>query len=238
MSFCYFVLFSHPQDPTLRLAPAQAAALRSCLAALPGLRKAHFYTPAEARDRFTDDGAPPVFGLQLYFDTLQALGSAVCSGGAFHSLVQQGGLSSLDAAKAEQQAMLLRPYDVPEPKPASATATSFLVWYPGPADDLQAWLGAYLRGHAPLLRQFPGLRELEILSRVDWIDQLPWPRVQHMQRNRVMFDSPEALTEALFSPVREALRDDSATAPRYSGGNRHYPMLTEVVAGPASATAR
>lgn len=234
MSFCHFALFSNPADPDLRLARDQAEALRRCLAALPGLTKAHLYSPADSRDQFNDDGAPPVFGLQLFFDTLEALESALRTGGGLHDLVTTGGLSSLDGTKSAQQAMYLRGFAVPEPKPVSPTATSYLVWYPGPADDLQEWLAAYIERHGPIMAKFPGLRELEILSRVDWIDEMPWTRVHHMQRNRVMFDSPEALTAALFSPVRLELREDRQSFPEFTGGNRHYPMLTEVVTGPAA----
>jgi hypothetical protein len=50
-----------------------------------------------------------------------------------------------------------------------------------------------------------------------------------MQRNRVMFDSPEALTAALQSPVRHELRADFHTFPPFEGGNFHYPMWTDTI---------
>ena len=64
---------------------------------------------------------------------------------------------------------------------------------------------------------------------MDWIDAMPWERVHHMQRNRIMFDSPQALTDALHSPVRYRMRDDYKTFPLALNGNKHYPMLTEVI---------
>jgi hypothetical protein len=67
------------------------------------------------------------------------------------------------------------------------------------------------------------------LTRVDWVSHLPMRKVNHMQRNRVMFDSPEALTAALQSPVRHELRADFHTFPPFEGGNFHYPMWTESV---------
>jgi len=50
-----------------------------------------------------------------------------------------------------------------------------------------------------------------------------------MQRNRVMFDSAEALTAALASPARLQLRRDFEKFPPYEGGIFHYPMATEEV---------
>ncbi|MGI3171101.1 hypothetical protein ACRARG_18250 [Pseudooceanicola sp. C21-150M6] len=237
MTLCYFVLFFHPEDPELRIDPEEAAALRSCLTVLLGLTRASLYRPATARDSLSDDGAPPVFGMQLYFEDLASLEAAVNPGPGttLCDFVRAGGLDSLAGTDAAQQAMYLRPFDVPEPRAPGPDACSYIVYYPGPAEDLTGWLDCYLRQHPPLMLQFPGLRELEILTRLDWIDAMPWPRVHFMQRNRVMFDSPEALTAALHSPVRIALRDDSASFPPIEGGNRHYPMLTEVIR-PGGAT--
>ena len=61
---------------------------------------------------------------------------------------------------------------------------------PGPAEDMNAWLYHYVTHHPQLMRGFPGIRHIEVLSRLDWCGSLPWPRVDYMQRNRVMFDSP------------------------------------------------
>lgn len=229
MSFCYFAFFTLPEDPTRRLDAAEAEALRACLRALPGLRRALLFTPATAQDRFGDDGAPPVLGMQLFFDKIASLEAAISQGGGLHDFVEAGGLASLDGADATQQAMIHRAFAVDEPKPVSPTACSYVVQYPGPASDLTGWLDCYLRQHPPLMVQLPGLRELEILTRIDWIDHMPWPRVQLMQRNRVMFDSPDALTDALHSPVRIALREDAASFPPTEGGSKHYPMLTEEI---------
>lgn len=229
MTVCYFAFFFNPTDPSMRIDPAEGDALRDCIIALPGLERAHLYTPAAATDRFSDDGAPPILGLQLYFTDIMQLEAAITPGGALHDLVKTGGLSSLDGTAASQQAMYLRPFDVCDPAPLSPSACSYIVYYPGPAEDLNGWLGCYIRQHPPIMKKFPGLRELEILTRMDWVDAMPWPRADIMQRNRVMFDSPQALTDALHSEVRVALRDDSATFPPIQNGNKHYPMLTDVL---------
>lgn len=229
MTVCYFALFFNPADPSLRIDPSETEGLRTCLKGLSGLERGHLYTPAQADDMFNDDGAPPVFGMQLFFHDLQSLEAAINPGGGLHTLVQDGGMKSLDGADSSQQAMYLRPFAVPEPAPLSPTACSYIVYYPGPAEDLTEWLDCYIRQHPPIMKDFPGIRELEVLTRMDWIDAMPWERVQVMQRNRIMFDSPKALTDALHSPVRLRMRDDYHTFPPILNGNKHYPMLTEVI---------
>jgi hypothetical protein len=79
------------------------------------------------------------------------------------------------------------------------------------------------------MARFPGIRELEVYSRLDWISSVPWARMNFMQRNKVAFDSPEALTEALHSPVRHEMRADFKTFPPFTGSNTHYAMMTRVV---------
>ena len=98
---------------------------------------------------------------------------------------------------------------------------------------MNTWLGYYLQHHPQIMHDFPGIREIEILTRVDWVDTLPWARLEYMQRNKLVFDSAAALEAALHSPVREAMRADRARFPPFEGGNVHYPMLTETVVGPA-----
>jgi hypothetical protein len=47
-----------------------------------------------------------------------------------------------------------------------------------------------------------------------------------MQRNKVVFDSPEALTAALNSPVRHEMRAAFARFPPFTGPISHFPMAT------------
>jgi len=229
MRFCYLAFFEKPDDPSARVAAQEIGLLRNCLGGLAGLSKAHIYTPAIASDIYTDDGAPPLLGMQLYFERIEDLEAAIGPAGALKAFSEGNALPSLRHAKASQQAMLNRSFPVIEEAPVSPTACSFVVHYPGPAEDLNAWLAFYVANHPPLMARFPDVREIEILSRIDWVDAMPWPRVNHIQRNRLLFDSPQALTDALHSPVRHEMRADFAKFPPYEGGNFHYPMLTEVV---------
>jgi hypothetical protein len=114
-------------------------------------------------------------------------------------------LRELDALRpdgATQQAMLVRRYTVPDPTfrtlPGDQPCT-YLVAYEGEADDLMAWLTHYIADHPPIMARFPGIRQIEIYTCIDWCGGLPWPRVAHMQRNKVVFDNQAALTAALNS---------------------------------------
>ena len=106
---------------------------------------------------------------------------------------------------------------------------TYLVAYEGPAEDEAAWHAHYLAHHPPLMARLPGICELEIYTRVDWVAPPAWRRAHCMQRNKVAFDSPEALTAALHSPVRQAMRADYARLPPFSGAVRHFAMATRVV---------
>jgi uncharacterized protein (TIGR02118 family) len=226
MRFCYFAFFES-RDPAARISEDDLETVRAMVSRVPGLSKAYLYQPVEASDLYTDDGSGPMFGLQLYFDHIEDLEASIGPQGALKAMA--GTLPSLSGTRGTQQAMLCRSFPVPEEKPHSPQACSYLVHYPGPAQDLTDWLAHYVEHHPPIMMRFPGIREIEILSRIDWIDAMPWERVRPMQSNRVMFDSPEALTSALHSPVRHEMRADFARFPAYEGGNFHFPMTTELV---------
>lgn len=200
--------------------------LRANLANIDGLTHALIFTPSAARDRYVDDGPPPALGLQLHFATLEELEAAATCGGPVEAL----SLSDLDKDRVTAQAFWRRRWSVPDPWAANeipARSCSYVVHYPGPAEDPNAWHAHYMAGHPPLFQQMPGIRGIEILTPVDWVSGLPFEKVGYLQRNRVEFDTPEALQAALQSPVRDALRADYHHFPPYRGGAAHYPMWTE-----------
>ena len=133
---------------------------------------------------------------------------------------------------ATQQAMLTRRFPVPDPvfrTPQDEHPCTYLVAYEGAADDLPAWLAHYIDDHPPIMARFPGIRQLEVYTCIDWCGGLPCPRVAHMQRNKVVFDSPAALTAALNSPVRHEMRAAFHRFPSFTGPITHYPMMTRTV---------
>ena len=141
-------------------------------------------------------------------------------------------LAALGGDGAVQQAMLVRRYPVPDPTfrtPPGELPCTYLVAYEGPADHLPTWLAHYIADHPPIMARFPGIRQIEIYTCIDWCGGLPWPRAAHMQRNKVVFDNQAALTEALNSPVRHEMRASFHRFPPFTGPITHFPMTTTTV---------
>jgi hypothetical protein len=227
--FSYLAFFTDSSDASSRISGSDLTTLRNVISGLAGIARANIYQPANAQDLFNDDPGSPVFGFQLYFEELEQLESAVGPKGDLQAIADLKELPSLLGTKINQQAMLNRFFSVAEPHPLPRSACSYAVHYPGPATDMNAWNAHYNEHHPAIMGRFPGVREIEILTRIDWIDALPWPRVHHMQRNRSAFDSAAALTAALHSEIRLEMRADYARFPSYENGNFHYPFETEII---------
>ena len=212
-----------------RASDADVARAAEIVKSIPDLRRGLVFTPEAAADPFVEYPPPPQLALQLYFDTIAALEAAAGPRGPLQALTT---LSSVAMSDASQQAMLVRAYPVPDPvfrTPAGGFPCSDIIHYPGKAEDLNAWLAFYFASHVPMMKKLPGLRELELYTRIDWVSALPWPKAEHMQRNKVVFDSPAAMRAAFESPVRAEMRQDFLSFPPFTEGNRHNPMATRVV---------
>lgn len=233
MRFAYLAFFENMDDSDHIVSQADVDTVAELIALTPGLTCANIYTPQTAQDLFNPQEEAPVFGVQLYFDELSGLEDAVAPSGYLQGLADPSLLTSIQGARATQQAMYVRHFPVDDATldiAKNGNPCSYVVHYPGPAQDLNIWMHHYISHHPQVMRQFPGIRGIEILSRVDWTGFLPWERANHMQRNRVMFDSRAALTAALQSPARIAMREDFKTFPPFDGGNSHFPMATKIVA--------
>ena len=225
MNACLFLIF-HLRGAVLP--EDEVAKVGSLLMKLPRLAKALIHTSSAASDPYNKDEAPPQLALQLYFDTLPDLEAATAHD-SLRSVASRDPLADADIA---QQAMLVRPFAIPEPTLRNASGTpycTYLVSYEGEAQDINAWLRHYLEKHTAHMARFPGIRELEVYTRLDAVSLLPWRRLDCMQRNKVAFDSPEALTQALHSPVRHEMRADFRAFPPFTGPVRHYAMATHVI---------
>jgi hypothetical protein len=199
--------------------------LADVIAATPGLQQGLIFTPSSTSDPYLDDGAPPQLALQLYFDDIAALEDALSADGHLQRLQDL-------RCDATQQAMLVRRYAVPSPvfcTPPGDRPCTYLVAYEGAAADLTAWLTHYIADHPPIMARFPGIRQIEIYTCIDWCGGLPWPRVAHMQRNKVVFDNQAALTAALNSPARHEMRASFHRFPSFTGPITHFPMETVTV---------
>ena len=189
------------------------------LAGIPDLQKYVVHTPGVTRDPYLEDDDLPAQVLQLYFSSLDALEAHLRPGGAVQALLD-------DRWTMTQQVMLVRSY-VSTETPSASTQATYLVAYHGAALDYSDWLSHYIDHHIPLMRRLPGLRELEIYTRVDWASSLPIPRSHAVQRNKVVFDDSAAMTAALNSPLRHEMRADYHAFPAFEGANQHYPMISQ-----------
>ncbi len=229
MDISFFLSFEHPGRPNIVVSEAEWSRLHALASALPGLAKALAFTPAATDDPHLDDGPPPMLTLQFYFPDIAALEAALVDGGGLHEILSADAFPSLAGAEATQQAMLARTFPVADAQTPISRCCTYLVSYEGEAEDAPAWLGHYIANHTPLMVRLPGLRELELYTRLDWCSTLSARRVAHLQRNKVVFDDEAALRAALNSPVRHEMRADFHRFPPYAGPVTHYPMTTRVL---------
>lgn len=231
MTITLFLTWRNAASPQARIAPDDRERIVGLVRRTPQLVRALAYEPDSARDPFLNDGAPPQFGLQLYFADIAPLEAALAPQGHLQALAAPGEFLSLAEAGVTQQAMLTRSFSVPDRSAGNAGSArcTYLVSYEGQAQDLNAWLDHYIERHPPLMARFPGIREIEVYTRLDWRGFLPWPRVNHMLRNKVVFDSAAALDLALNSPVRQEMRADYNAFPPFSGPVSHFPMATTAI---------
>jgi len=228
MTACLFLSFRSGAAPST----VENAKLDALVRATPRLVKGLMHSAANAADPYVRDGPPPSLVLQLYFAGLPELEQALSSRGHLAGLASSAEFPTLAPAEIAHQAMLVRPFAVPDPHFRTAPGEphcTYLVSYEGDAEDLNAWHAHYLESHTGHMAKFPGIRELEIYTRLDWVSLLPWTRQNFMQRNKVVFDSTDALQSALHSPVRHAMRDDFKRFPKFTGPNNHFAMATRVV---------
>ncbi|MFK7837408.1 MAG: EthD family reductase [Sulfitobacter sp.] len=229
--FTWFATFENTAHARRVVSQAEVDAVVEVVAATPGLTSGLIYTPWAVEGLQFDDGPAPSLQLQLYFQELEDLEAALGVAGALQTLADPAVLPSLVQAEVTEQAMVARAFPVTTGPDLSRAFCTFLVHYPGPADDLNHWLRHYIDNHTPVMRRFPGIRGVEVCSGLDWCSALPWERGANMQRNKVVFDDADALKAALASSVMDEMRADSATFPPYSGGNAHFAMRTVYVGG-------
>jgi hypothetical protein len=226
MRYCFFAYFEFEQvhpDPLGRIPVDMVRGL----AELAGLTQALVHTPlpADTPHAFPDDQKSPHLAWQLYADQPEDLEAWLMPHGALNqALPQLLAMMGQGGRVVQQQMMLNRRF--PTVQKAGVDSATYLVHYPGEAQDLNAWNTHYLTSHPRIMQSFPGIQGIEIYTRMDWIGTLPGPRVDFMQRNKVVFANAQAMSEALLSPVIHDMRADFHRFPPFSGGNVHHPMAT------------
>jgi hypothetical protein len=228
MDVCLF-LMGNACDAPHTIPPFDAASLHAASLAVEGLRRLVIHCPVQAAHGDPLLSAPaqyPHCVLQWYFDDLGQLEAALERDGRIQAALDISGAAGCDQHLFAQQVMAVRKFATPDAgvSQAAVERCTYLVSYEGEAADLNAWLTHYLTHHPPLMAELPGIRELEIYTRVDYRTGLALPRATAMQRNKVVFDDPLALSAALASPVRARMRGDFERFPPYSGSTPHYPM--------------
>lgn len=106
---------------------------------------------------------------------------------------------------------------------------SYIVRYHGTAPNPEAFLKHYREYHAPILRQFPGIRSLVLHHGADFSDPFAVSPGGNLLIAEMTFDDLAALNEALASPARAAAREDFANFPEFIGDVTHQAFVTEQV---------
>ena len=229
MTFSYFITATNEHDPHARISAAHHALIEKAIRATPGLLKAELHTPAQITT-YHDDGHSLLLALRLEFASIEALEAQVAEGGHLWRLAHSDDWLATGASLVTHQAMLTRSFLPLTSTIAEPALCSYLVHYPGAAENFNDWLSYYVAHHPQIMLDYPNVQQVIVFTRVDWCESMPWTRVNYMQRNMLSFPSPQLLAEALTSPVRARMREDNGQFPPFSGRACHYPMLTTVIA--------
>ncbi len=229
MSFCWFAFFHCVSGRPEQDRDSLVTLLGPVVEAVTGLTRALVHCCTVADDPFLKDDEPPHLVLQCYFDSDADLKRALGPDSPILALQDPERFPMLAHASVTHQAMAVRRFETPSARQAPDSHATYLVGYEGPAEDADAWLDHYCATHAQHMTQLPRVREVEVYTPCECPTALSWPQTRFMQRNKVVFDSPMALTGALHSPVRARMREDFLSFPPYRGRVTHHPMMSDIV---------
>lgn len=102
----------------------------------------------------------------------------------------------------------------------------FVTYHPGQGDP-GAFIDYYLTRHAPLVKDFPAIRRLEILTPAAGNDPLLREEDGPVLVAQMLFDTVADLEAAAQSDARMKARDDVANFPPFDGYARHQAMAYE-----------
>jgi uncharacterized protein (TIGR02118 family) len=233
MNYCLFLLAQAENVHADLVVESLGQALVRSLRGMEALTQLSVHRAGgRAQDPAIAHGAGPDWVFQFYFDDLLALEAALARGASLDCALRASDVPAWRGLRWSQQVMAVRRYALattwPRQDKAIRQACTYFVSYEGQAADDAAWLAHYLRHHPPLMKKLPGLRALEVYSRVDYDSGLDITKSRALQRNLVMFDSLQELNEALNSPVRRELRADYDNFPAFEGTSPHGVMESEI----------
>jgi len=224
--YCLFVFWESGST----VADVAADALRPCLGAIAGLRRAIFHLPQAAIDPLLREEHVKQAVLQLYFDDRGPMDEALRTSLASCLEAIGRALPALSACETSVQAMRVCCRRSPGGAASVAPSSVYLAGYEGGAEDHQPWIDEYLRGHVGLMQQLPGLRHLEVYARLS--DSPASLAAQRwMLRNKVVFDDARVMQAALTSPIRGSMKAHRAGMPALPGRTEHEPMIAYTLVG-------
>ena len=235
MNYCLFLLAHEARAPVGAAGQEPLSRLVPVLRGIPGLTQLVSHRAiGGVQDPAIRDAAGPAHAFQLYFDELLSLEQVLRLGSVLDRALASGDAPLRGTFHWSHQAMAVRRYELSghalRPEAAVQQGCTYFVSYEGQSADDEAWLAHYLRHHPPIMKKLPGLRKLEVYSRIDHLSELDIERSRALQRNIVMFDSQQQLNDALDSPVRAELRADYEGFPPFKGVSPHGAMLSEAFA--------
>ncbi|MYA43267.1 MAG: hypothetical protein F4092_04085 [Rhodospirillaceae bacterium] len=102
MRFAWFAFIHDPDDASMQVSDADFRFVCEVVRSTHGLSKGLVFTPWDVRDLYFDDGVAPQLALQLYFEDIEDLESALAPDGHLHALAAPDALPSLAGAAREQ----------------------------------------------------------------------------------------------------------------------------------------
>ena len=106
---------------------------------------------------------------------------------------------------------------------------SYFVFYRGGAADPESFIQRYADTHVPILRTWPGLREVVLHTPISWVDPQPVERAGLALLTEMRFDSVADLATALTSPERKDARTDFHRFPPFDGLVYHQAMQSRSI---------
>lgn len=194
--------------------------------AMVGIAELHQFIPVASHDPYVNDGAGPLLMLEFGFSSSPALDEFVTNPDWVIGVTRVSGDPAISLTHDAFETRFFPTAGQQEQVPRTAPV-SYVVRYYRPAENEVDFRAHYVTHHPPILGRLPGVRNVICYSPFACA---PVPSVSSgdcMLGNEVVFDSVEALNDALASRVRDELRQDFHTFPKFWGANTHFAMHRE-----------
>lgn len=200
---------------TATLSKELAKVFDPCLALL--------HTPSTTEDKYTKDGVSPYSIIELHTEDLHTLEKNI-------PLIKNMLAAININVEPIIQVMLAREFDTQTGSGSSLkNMFSYFVEYAGKTDSDTAWTNHYIKNHAAIMTRMPKIEAIFVYTAVMWLYPDQTQRFESLLCNRVSFPVQSDLESALNSPIRDELREDYESFPRFDGTCTHFAMDTTVL---------